>query len=296
MKKAFAQLHVAVFLAGFTAILGKLIGLNEGLLVWYRLLFSIIMLGFVAVFRKDFQRISKTDFIRITWVGFILAFHWVAFYGSVKYANASVAVVCISAAGFFSSIAEPLITRKKFVWFEMLLGVISLAGIYIIFDFHPHYKIGIVFGIFAAIGSAIFPIYNKMLLKEFSPGMLTFYEFTSGLLVLTFLLPLYFWCFDMPDYFIPGLSDLLWLLVLTVFCTVMAFQLQLNALKKISAFTSNLTYNLEPLYGIVFAFVIFEEGKTLKPQFYYGLLLILAALIIQMLRVYKQSKIKGNQS
>ena len=296
MKKAFAQLHIAVFLAGFTAILGKLIELNEGLLVWYRLLFSIILLGAIALYRKDFQRISRADFFQIFGVGMILAFHWVAFYGSIKYANASVAVVCISAAGFFSSLFEPIITGKKFVWVEMLLGLISLLGIYIIFDFHPQYKVGILFGIFAAIGSAIFPIYNKSLLQKFSPQVLTFYEFAGGLIFLTFLLPVYFALFGMPAYFIPNPTDLGWLLVLCVFCTVWAFQLQLNALTKISAFTSNLTYNLEPLYGIVLAFIILKEGESFHPQFYYGLLLIVAAVSIQMIRVFRQSKIKGIQS
>jgi len=296
MKKAFAQLHIAVFLAGFTGVLGKLIQLNEGLLVWYRLLFSIVLLAAIALYKKEFKQISRSDFFQIAGVSMILAFHWVAFYGSIKYANASVAVVCISAAGFFSSLFEPVITGKKFVWVEMFLGLLSLLGIYIIFDFHPQYKTGIIFGIVAAVGSAIFPIYNKKLLHKFSPQVLTFYEFVGGLIFLTFLLPLYFVCFGKPDYYIPDLADLFWLLVLCIFCTVLAFQLQLNALTKISAFTSNLTYNLEPLYGIVLAFVILGEGKTLHPQFYYGLLLIVAAVSIQMIRVYLQSKIIENQS
>ncbi len=296
MKKAFAQLHTAVFLAGFTAILGKLIQLNEGLLVWYRLLFSIVLLGFIAFYRKEFKRISRTDFFQIFGVSMILASHWVAFYGSIKYANASVAVVCISAAGFFSSLFEPIITGKRFVWVEMILGLLSLLGIYIIFDFHPQYKVGIIFGMFAAIGSAIFPIYNKKLLQKFTPQVLTFYEFVGGIVFLTFLLPFYFYSFGAPDYVLPKPTDLVWLLVLCVFCTVWAFQLQLSALKKISAFTSNLTYNLEPLYGIILAFLILGEGKSFHPQFYYGILLILAAVTIQMYRVIRHSKIKGKQS
>lgn len=297
MKKAFAQLHVAVFLAGFTAILGKLIQLNEGLLVWYRLLFSIVLLGAIALYKKEFKKISRADFYRIFGVSIVLALHWVAFYGSIKYANASVAVVCISAAGFFSSLLEPVITGKKFVWVEMLLGLISMLGIYIIFDFHPQYKIGILFGMFAAVGSAVFPIYNKQLLQKFSPQVLTFYEFVGGIIFLTLLLPIYFALFGKPVYLLPNPNDLGWLLVLSVCCTVWAFQLQLGALTKISAFTSNLTYNLEPIYGIVLAFVLLGEGKSFHPQFYYGILLIIAAVSIQMIRIGLQSKkIKGIQS
>ena len=290
MKKAFLQLHIAVFLAGFTAILGKLIELNEGLLVWYRLLFSILLIGVVLVWKKQFKKIEVSDFINIALVGLILACHWVTFYGSVKYSNASVAVVCLSAAGFYSSILEPLILKKKLIYAELGLGILSLLGIYIIFDFHPQYKIGIIFGMLSSLGSALFPIFNKRLLIKFTPRILTFYEFTGGLFFLTLLLPFYFVTFK-PAYYLPTQIDLFWLMILTVFCTVMAFDFQLNALRKISAFTSNLTYNLEPLYGIVLAFVIFNENKLLNSHFYIGLILIVLAIVLQMFRVLKIKKV-----
>ena len=291
MKKAFLQLHIAVFLAGFTAILGKLIGLNEGLLVWYRLFFSIVVLSIFLAIKNSHQRIARSDFFNIACVGLILAFHWVAFYGSVKYANASVAVVCISAAGFFSAILEPILMKKKIVMVELLLGLIAMAGIYIIFDFHPQYKVGIIFGLIAAIGSAVFPIYNKKLLNRFKPELLTLYEFIGGLLFLSLLLPIYFLKFP-PAYYWPTATDYLWLLILTLLCTVIAFLFQLNALRRISAFTSNLTYNLEPLYGIILAFLIFKEGNLLNTHFYYGLSLIMLSISLQMIRVYHHSKIK----
>jgi len=290
MKKAFLQLHIAVFLAGFTAILGKLIELNEGLLVWYRLLLSILLIGVVLVWKKQFKKIEVSDFINIALVGLILACHWVTFYGSVKYSNASVAVVCLSAAGFYSSILEPLILKKKLIYAELGLGILSLLGIYIIFDFHPQYKIGIIFGMLSSLGSALFPIFNKRLLIKFSPRVLTFYEFTGGLFFLTLLLPFYFVSFK-PAYYLPTKIDLFWLMILTVFCTVMAFDFQLNALRKISAFTSNLTYNLEPLYGIVLAFVVFSENKLLNSHFYIGLILIVLAIVLQMIRVLKIKKV-----
>lgn len=290
MNKALFQLHVAVFLAGFTAILGKLIVLNEGLIVWYRLLAALIMIGLLLKARKEFQVISFSDFVSITAVGLVLGIHWITFYGSIKYSTPSIAVVCISGAGFFSALFEPLILRKKLVLSELALGALSLAGIAIIFDFHPQYKTGIIFGIVSALGSAIFPIYNKKLLLRFSPRILTFYEFTGGFLVLTFLLPLYFKMFR-PVYYFPTLSDFGWLIILAFFCTVIAFDFQLNALKKISAFTCNLTYNLEPVYGVLLSFLIFHDHLAINSHFYMGLGLIVLSIILQMIRVLRRRSI-----
>jgi len=290
MKKAFIQLHIAVFLAGFTAILGKLIQLNEGLLVWYRLLISVVILAVVSFIKKEFKGIHFKDFLQISIVGLILALHWVTFYGSVKYANASVAVVCISGAGFFSALLEPIILRKKIVVTELLLGALAILGIYIIFDFHPQYQTGIIFGVVSALGSALFPIYNKRLLMRFQAEVLILFEFTGGLILLSCFLPFYFMTFR-PEYYLPTTSDWLWLLLLVVFCTVIAFDLQLQSLKKISAFTQNLTYNLEPVYGVLLAFVIFNEHNMLGMHFYIGVGLIFLAVLLQMVRLkYKSDK------
>ena len=155
MKKAFLQLHIAVFLAGFTAILGKLIKLNEGILVWYRLLLTVLILGAIMLYRKQLKKIPFNDLVKIAGVGSVIAIHWVTFYGSVKYANVSVALVCFSATGFFTALFEPLFLRKQIVWAELLLGILAISGIYIIFDFHPQYKLGIIFGIISSMGSAV---------------------------------------------------------------------------------------------------------------------------------------------
>jgi hypothetical protein len=164
-----------------------------------------------------------------------------------------------------------------------------MLGIYIIFDFHPQYKLGIIFGMLSSLGSALFPVFNKRLLLKYSPRVLTFYEFTGGLLFLTLLLPVYLIYFP-STYVLPTTSDFFWLIILTVFCTVIAFDFQLNALRNISAFTSNLTYNLEPLYGIGMAFLFFNENKLLNPHFYLGLMFILLAIVLQMIRVIRQKK------
>jgi drug/metabolite transporter (DMT)-like permease len=289
MKKALFQLHIAVFLAGFTAILGKLITLNEGLLVWYRLFITVATLAAILYFRKAMQRLERITILRIAGVGVIVALHWVTFYGSIKYANASVALVCFSATGFFTAFFEPLILRRRIAVIEVLLGLMAIAGIYIIFDFHPQYKTGIIFGIISAMGSALFPIFNKRLLEEVTPRTLTFYELGGGLIALTFIVPLYLLLFP-ATYYLPTASDWGWLLILAWFCTILSFDLQLNALKKISAFMANLTYNLEPVYGIILAFIFLHENEQLKKQFYIGVALIALAVVFQMLRVVIQHK------
>jgi drug/metabolite transporter (DMT)-like permease len=291
MKKALIQLHIAVFLAGFTAILGKLITLNEGLLVWFRLLTTVVTLGGILLFKKQLRRIPFKDLMKIFGVGVIVAIHWVTFYGSVKYANVSVALVCFSATGFFTAFFEPLILKRKISLVEVGLGLIAIMGIYIIFDFHPQYKLGIIFGIISAVGSSLFPIYNKKLLLTYTPRILTLYELGGGLLALTVLVPFYLMQFP-AAYYLPTTTDWVWLLVLAWLCTVLSFDLQLNALKKISAFTANLTYNLEPVYGIILAFIFFKENENLNRAFYFGVALILLAVVLQMLRIrnqYKQS-------
>ena len=284
MRKALFQLHIAVFLAGFTAILGKLIGLNKGLLVWYRLFITVITLAVILVIQKEFIFIPWKQFLRVLGVGAIVAIHWVTFYGSVKYGNISIALVCFSASGFFTALFEPLILRRRLSLIELMLGLLAIAGIYVIFDFNPQFKTGIIFGIISAMGSAVFPILNKNLLNSISPRVLTFYELGGGLITLTFLVPLYLLLFP-AEYYLPTTSDWAWLIILAWFCTVLSFVLQLNALKKISAFTASLTYNLEPVYGIILAFIFFHENEKLNWSFYVGVALILLAVIIQMLRI-----------
>jgi drug/metabolite transporter (DMT)-like permease len=294
VKKAFIQLHIAIFLAGFTAVIGKILeNLNEVLLVWYRLVITVVVLAAIMYFKKELTKISFKDFIRMAKVGAVITFHWVTFYGSILHGNISIALVCLSSAGFFSAIIEPLFFRQKINVVELLLGILTIVGIYIIFDFHPQYKLGIIYGILCAIGSAVFPILNKQLVEEFSPRTLTLYELTAGLLILTFIVPLYL-NFAPPSvnavHYIPTGYEFIWLIILALFCTILCFDLQLQALKKISAFTSNLMYNLEPLYGIIMAFVFFKEGEQLNNSFYVGTFLILAAVGIQMYRISSMAK------
>jgi drug/metabolite transporter (DMT)-like permease len=291
MKRAFIQLHIAVFLAGFTAILGKLITMNEGLLVWYRMLITALTFAVILYFKKQLVKLSPVNAFTLFGVGIIIALHWVAFYGSIKYSNVSVSLTCFSAIGFFTSFLEPLFMRRRIDVAEIFLGLLAIAGIYLIFDFYPQYKLGILFGMISALLASLFPIFNKKLLERYDPSTITLYEMAGGLVALTFILPLYLHHFP-ANYFLPTLSDWLWLLVLSWLCTVFAFILSLNALRKITPFTANLAFNLEPIYGIILAFIIFNENKYLGGGFYYGLGLILLAVILQMVRV-AQLRIKN---
>lgn len=289
MRKAFLQLHTAVFLAGFTGILGRLISLNEALLVWYRLLITVVSLWILFLFQKKLRRVSPAKMAKITGVGAVVALHWVAFYGSIKYANVSVALVCFSAIGFFTAILEPLITRSAFNRAELLLGLLVIAGIYLIFHFDPQFKTGIIIGIISALLASLFPIFNRLLVQETAPETVTLYQLSGGFLFLTILLPIYLH-YVPSRRLLPTLSDTGWLLVLSWFCTVWAFNLAMNALKKISAFTVNLTYNLEPLYGIALAFIIYREDKLLSGSFYVGLLLIVLSVFLHTWLVYKNHR------
>jgi drug/metabolite transporter (DMT)-like permease len=287
LKKAFIQLHIAVLLAGLTGILGKLISLNEGLLVWYRLLLTAPSLWLLALLSRQDVRIGRADLWRIFGIGGIAALHWVAFYGSIKYSNVSVSLLCFSAIGFFTALIEPLIMRHKVDVVEVLLGLLVIAGICLIFQVNPHFKTGIVIGLVSALLGSLFPVLNKRILRRVSSENVTLYELSGGLLVLTLLMPIYLWLFPAPSL-LPTPSDWGWLLVLSWACTVLAFNLSMSALQKISAFTVNLSYNLEPVYGILLAFLLFREDKYLSGGFYIGFFLILLSIVLQTLRLWRR--------
>ena len=287
MRKAFFQLHIAVLLAGLTGILGKLISLNEGLLVWWRLFITAVSLWLLAAVRRQDIRIDRQDLWRIIGIGGIAALHWVCFYGSIKYSNVSVGLLCFSAVGFFTAIIEPLVLGHRVDVVELLLGLLAIGGIFFIFQVDPHYKTGIVVGLVSSLLASLFPVLNKRILRRVQPETVTLYELSGGCLVLTALMPLYLWLFPTPSL-VPGLADLGWLLVLSWACTVLAFNLGLMALQKISAFTVSLTYNLEPVYGIMLAFVVFREDKYFNKGFYVGLGIILGSIVLQTLRLWRK--------
>lgn len=289
MKKAFLQLHASVFLAGFTGILGLLIDLNEGLLVWYRLLIASVAMWILFSLMGKLQKISVKDMIKLTGIGFLAAIHWVTFYGSIKYANVSVALVCFSSVGFFTAIVEPFLLKTKIKWVEVLLGLLVIAGIFIIFHFDPKYKVGIILGVICALLMAFVMIFIRQFVQRINSETLLTYQLSGGLITLSMLMPFYLKLFP-TEYMIPDLNDWLWLLVLALFCSVLAFMLSVNALKKLSAFTVNLSFNLEPVYGIFLAFIFFGESKQLGWSFFVGFALISLSLIIHVWMLFKQQR------
>lgn len=280
MKRSFLKLHIAIVLAGLTGVLGRLITLDEALLVWYRMGISSLAMFIIASFGQSRLLPARPDLLRLLGTGGIVALHWVLFYGSIKYANVSIALVCFSTVGFFTSILDPLITGRRWLLRELLLGCAVMFGIWLIFSFDAAFRTGIILGLVSSFMAALFTVLNKILLRHQTAESLTRWEMTGGWLLLTALLPLWLHWFP-ANRLLPSLSDLGWLIFLGLFCTVFAFRLSMDALKEISPFTVNLSYNLEPVYGILLAFVLFEENKYLGKGFLPGMLIILATVLIQ---------------
>ena len=289
MKKAYTQLHLAVLLAGLTGILGRLITLNELMIVCYRLLLTVLSMWVLFSWRKKIESLSVGLIVRIMAVGMIAGLHWLSFYGAIKYANVSIALVCFSAIGFFTALFEPLILKKSLNFIELLLGLMTLAGVYIIFHFDTRYTVGIAIGLVSALLAALFPIFNRELLKKTNVESMLVWQQLGGFLFMAVLIPVYQTTFS-SFRLLPTTADLLWLLVLSWVCSVWAFQLSGAALQKLSAFTVNLSYNLEPVYGILLAFIFFREDQLLSGGFYVGLALILLALGLHALLVYAKNK------
>ena len=287
MKKALTQLHIAVLLAGFTGILGALIQLNEIWLVWYRIAITVVTLLLAAGLLKQSLRIASTSAFRLMGIGAIIALHWVFFYGSIKLSNVSIGLICFASVGLFTSLLEPLINKTPFALAEMVLGLISLLGIYIIFHFDTRYRTGIIMGTLSSLLAAIFSVLNKRNVASIAPRLMLFYEMAGGVLALTLLMPLYLHYFPAGNSR-PSPMDLGWLLILSWACTILAMDLMLKSLQHISAFTQTLTLNLEPVYGIAMAWFFFKENQQLNTSFYLGFALIALSVALQMYRVSRK--------
>ena len=277
MRSTFLKLHLSIILAGFTGILGKLITLNEGLLVWYRIMFALPALWLLV----GRPKIPMHSALRMMGVGALLALHWVFFFGSIKASNVSISVATFSMTGFFTAIFEPLINRRRINIRELLFGMIAVAGIFLIFHFDFRYRTGILLGIVSSWLAALFSITNKRVGSSHSVRGIVLYEMLGGFAIITLILPLYLNIFPVPTI-LPTIPDLLWLTIFSLICTVALYLLQIDVLKKISAFTLNLSYNLEPIYSIILAMIIFGESRELGWAFYLGVGLIGASVISEI--------------
>ena len=280
ITKAYLQMHLSIILWGATAVLGKSINLSEGLLVWYRMIITTLSLfTFILVSGKSFK-VSQKQFMALFGIGVLLMVHWLFFYGAIKYSNVSITLSLFSSTTLFTALIEPVITKKKFNVVELLYSIMAIAGICIIFYSDTNsYTVGIILAILAAFVGAFFNILNKNVVNEVSSDVVSFYELASGLLALTIFLPLYIHIFQ-PAQLVPTTQDWVLLFVLAVFCTHAPLVLSLNALRYLSAFTLNLSINLEPVYGIALAFIIFGEHKHLNGGFFVGTFLIMLSVVL----------------
>lgn len=285
-RKGFIQLHLSVLLAGFTGLFGRLITLNEVDIVWYRMLFtSLILIVFVGL-----PRVSWRKFVQLCGCGALLGLHWILFYGSIKASNVSIGVICFSLIGFFTAILEPIIFKKRFSGLEFLFSLITVIGVLCIFSFDARYRYGIMIGVVSTAVCALYSICNKKASVGVRSRTVLLYQMMGGLAIVTLIIPVYLWFFpsEQPVIVIPEGMNLWLMLCHALFCTVGMYLLQIQALKRLSAFTVNLTYNLEPCYTIILAFLIFGEGREINFSFYVGISLILLSVLLQSMRVWKK--------
>lgn len=280
------QLHISVFLFGFTAILGKLIVLESVGLVWWRMVLALPVFALVLWWRsgRQWMWIGWRGWSRLVFIGGLLALHWVTFYASIKLAGASVALVCLSSATFFTALLDPWLggTARKHSLRELLLGLVVLFGIGLIFALERSY-LGIIVGVISSILSALTGILNKRVVARYPSPAFNFYEISGGFLVLTALLPLHYWFWPDDGFLPPVASDWLWLCLLAWLCTNLAYDLSIRALRQLSAFEFILAINLEPVYGIVLAIAFLGEGRTLDWGFFAGAAIVFAAVFSQAL-------------
>lgn len=277
--RAYFYLHFCVLIWGFTAILGKLISLQAVPLVWWRVFLCCATL-ILFIPRAQFRAVSRKQYLQMLGIGVLVGTHWLCFYGAIKLSNASVAVATMATTSFFAAIAEPVLTRKKIKGYELALGALILPGMTLIAgNINWEMRLGLVVGIVGAMLAAVFSSLNKKMIDENPPPplVMSFTELAGGVAVCSLVLPLWLW-HDPATTLLPRQWDWGWLLVLAWICTLLPYYLTLLAMRHISAFATNLTINLEPVYGVLLAAVFFQEHKDLNPNFYLGVLVILLAV------------------
>lgn len=277
-KFDYLKLHISVLLAGFTGLFAKLISLNEVVIVWYRMLFAFLIFAVMLVFMR--KKTQVTDALKICGLGALLAIHLMFFFGSIKYANVSVGVVCYSLVGFFTVLFEPLICKTKFSFVELFYSLIAVFGICLIFNFDSSYRFGIILGVISAGLFALYTLFNKVIEVGKSSRCMLFYELLGGTVFMTLFVPFYSY-FTNVSSFLPKGIEWLWIIVLAFFCTVLLYLLHIAVLKTIPAFTVSLTGNLEPIYGILFAVIFLGEAQELSITFYVGMVLIFLSVFLQ---------------
>lgn len=290
INKHFLLLHFIVFIWGFSPVLGKFILVDTYSLVWYRLLITVlVMFGYVRFTRINLL-IPVKEILQLSGIGLIILIHWLCFYGAIKVSNISVTMVAFSTGTLFSALIEPFFFNRKIRIYEIIVGMVIIGGISLIFTIETHYWFGIILGMLAALTAALFGVLNGLMIKKNSAVIISFYELFAALIGLTGII---FSSGQMTvSFFNLDSQSVLGLLLLSLVCTVFPFIASVNLYKYISPYTQILTVNLETVYGIIWAILLYRENKELNQGFYAGVFIILAAVFINPLIKKKLEKHK----
>lgn len=286
--KSYLHLHVIVFIWGFTAVLGALISLDALPLVWYRMVLAVGFILLYVWYKKIPLQIPTKILLQLLFAGVVIALHWFTFFRAIKVSNVSVTLACLSTGAFFTSFLEPILFGRKVIWYEVFFGVIVIIGLSIIFHVESQYLEGILLGLSSAFLSALFSVYNSKFAKIYDPTLISFYELTGGIVFFSLLL-LGTKSFS-SSFFQISTSDWIYLAILSSLCTAYAFIASVKVMRFLSPYTVMLTINLEPIYGIVLAVLVFQEKEQMNPQFYLGALIILVTVIANGIVKYYRSE------
>ena len=273
------HLHFLVFIAGFTAILGKLITNSPISIVWHRMFIALIVIFlFVALTRKKLKT-SYRNIFKYAILGFVISLHWITFFMSIDYSNVTIALSMMSTTAFFTSFIEPFFFKRKIIAHELLLSILVIIAIFLILNSELNYSVGIILGIFSAFFASVFSVLNGLLIKNEKAYKISFYEFLFGVVFISIFLII---IGRLDDLFIESFFSVnyLYILILGVVCTAYAFIAAVYLLNYITPYSAVLAYNLEPVYGIFFALIIFGESEQMSSNFYIGLLLILFSVFL----------------
>lgn len=280
--KDYIQLHFLVFLWGFTAVLGKLVSIPSVEMVFYRTLLAATgMAVLILVVRGTFV-VSKSDFIKIMLTGFIVAIHWLTFFGSGRVSNPSTSLVGFATCSFWAALIEPIAKRKKIQLLEIGLGLVVIIGLYIIFAGDFQYPLGMFLGIISGLTAAMFSVINSKLVVRVNAHTITFYEMASACVIIFLFFPLYqnTWADDGQLDLVPLWSDWIYIAIMAWACSVYAYSVAINLTKKLSVFFIQLALNLEPVYGITLALLVFGDKEVMGWNFYAGTIIIISAVAL----------------
>lgn len=286
MNTAFFKLHLSIFIAGFTGVFGKLIQADAFVLVFHRAWITLAMLYLLHRLMQLVKPCPILDRACYTATGMLMGIHFLCFYGSIKLSNVSIGVICLSMVGFFTAILEPLILKRRFAKRELAYSLLSILGILLIFSLDTRHQLGIAVGTLAALTASLFTVSSKKVSAGHDLFTVLFYQFAGVTAVMVLSSPFYLFLFPAGN-FILSLSDTVYMLLLCSVCTVGLYFLYIQVVQVISAFTVNLSYNLEPVYSIIIAMIIFHEHRELNASFIAGVVLIIMSVALQTISVMR---------